>query len=58
MPHFIIDCSKQILEQKTPKGIVELVFRTALSSGLFESVDSKVRINPFQYHTQGRKSDN
>ncbi len=35
MPHFIVDCSKNILELKDPKEILNEVFETAFSTGLF-----------------------
>ena len=57
MPHFVLDCSERILEQKTPKEIIEEVFNTAVSSGLFKTEDIKVRINPFTYYTTGGKDD-
>jgi len=53
MPHFIIDCSKQIVEQKTPKDIMQNVYDAADSTKLFLPEDIKVRINPFQYYNTG-----
>jgi 5-carboxymethyl-2-hydroxymuconate isomerase len=49
MPHFILDCSENILKIKEPRKIIEAVFETAFSTGLFEKNDIKVRLNPFKY---------
>ncbi|MFZ4930406.1 5-carboxymethyl-2-hydroxymuconate Delta-isomerase [Chryseobacterium sp. Mn2064] len=53
MPHFVIDCSQDILQQKTPDEIMNAVYETAVSSGLFASNDIKVRIHPYQYFRLG-----
>ena len=58
MPHFVIDCSKQIIKLKSPEEIIQKVYDTALSTGLFLPEDIKVRINPFQYYTTGNTNDN
>lgn len=47
MPHFIIDCSENILNLKAPQEILQAVYDAAESSDLFDSGDIKVRINPF-----------
>ena len=57
MPHFIIDCSENIIEQKSPEDIMQLVFDTAESTGLFEKADIKVRINPYQYFNTANTKD-
>ena len=58
MPHFVLDCSNTILQSKSPESIMELVYNTAKSTGLFEPMDIKVRINPFQYyHVNNSKDD-
>ena len=49
MPHFILDCSENILTLKEPKKILQAVFETAFSTGLFKEMDIKVRLNPFKY---------
>tara|TARA_R110002167_G_scaffold858_1_gene3730 strand:+ start:582 stop:935 length:354 start_codon:yes stop_codon:yes gene_type:complete len=53
MPHFVIDCSENILNKKTPNEIIQRVYDSAEASGLFEDGDIKVRINPFKYYTIG-----
>ncbi|MGH1519823.1 5-carboxymethyl-2-hydroxymuconate Delta-isomerase [Chryseobacterium sp. JK1] len=58
MPHFVIDCSQDILEQKTPDEIMNRVYETAVSSGLFASNDIKVRVQPFQYFRLGDHKKN
>ena len=57
MPHFVIDCSKNIIEIKSPKEIIQRVYDTADSTNLFDKGDIKVRINPFEYYTIGNTSD-
>lgn len=49
MPHFILDCTENILELKEPKEIIEEIFETAFSTGLFQRNDIKVRLNPFKH---------
>jgi len=58
MPHFIIDCSEEVIKLKNPKKIIQKVFDTANSTGLFIPEEIKVRINPFQYYTTGNTQDN
>lgn len=53
MPHFVIDCSKNITELKTPEEIIQNVYDAAESSQLFEPGDIKVRITPFEHYNIG-----
>ena len=57
MPHFVIDCSDNILKIKSPKEIIQNVYDTAESTGLFDKGDIKVRINPFEYYNIGNTQD-
>ncbi|MDF2156452.1 5-carboxymethyl-2-hydroxymuconate Delta-isomerase [Algoriphagus sp. CAU 1675] len=57
MPHFVIDCSKSILQQETPEKIIQKVYDTAESTQLFDKGDIKVRINPFEYFTIGNSQE-
>jgi 5-carboxymethyl-2-hydroxymuconate isomerase len=57
MPHFVIDCSQNILKLKSPEEIMQAVYDTAESTGLFSVGDIKVRINPFQYYNIGNTKD-
>ena len=57
MPHFVIDCSKNILKIKSPNEIIQKVYDTAASTNLFDKGDVKVRINPFEYYTIGDTQD-
>lgn len=54
MPHFIIDCSEEIITQKTPDEIMQAVYDTAEATGLFAENDIKVRINPYKYYRLGK----
>ncbi|MFD0992410.1 5-carboxymethyl-2-hydroxymuconate Delta-isomerase [Tenacibaculum geojense] len=53
MPHFVIDCSKNIIQLKSPEEIIQKVHDTVEATELFEKGDIKVRINPFEYYTIG-----
>ena len=53
MPHFIIDCSENLLLQKNPDEIMQAVYDTAEATGLFAKDDIKVRINPYKYYKLG-----
>lgn len=57
MPHFVIDCSKNVIEQETPEVIMQSIHETALSTGLFAEGDIKVRINSFSQYIVGGQSD-
>jgi 5-carboxymethyl-2-hydroxymuconate isomerase len=54
MPHFIIDCSENIIEQKSPEEIMQAVYDVAEATGLFAANDIKVRLRPFQYFKLGK----
>lgn len=53
MPHFIIDCSENLISLKSPDVIIENVYEAAESTALFDPGDIKVRINPFKYYNVG-----
>lgn len=53
MPHFIIECSKNILRQRTPDEIMDAVYNVAESTGLFAVNDIKVRLQPYPYYRLG-----
>lgn len=53
MPHFINDCSENILAQKNAQDIMQAVYETAEASKLFALNDIKVRINPYQHFKLG-----
>lgn len=57
MPHFIIDCSENIISQKSPKVIMQTVYDTAESTQLFDHGHIKVRINPYKYYNVGGSQD-
>lgn len=58
MPHFVIDCSEEIIKIKTPEEIMQAVYEVAESTGLFADADIKVRINPFKYFKLGPSKTN
>ncbi|KFF73569.1 5-carboxymethyl-2-hydroxymuconate isomerase [Chryseobacterium sp. P1-3] len=58
MPHFIIDCSQDILQQKTPDEIMDAVYETADSTGLFAPNDIKVRLKPYSHYRLGNNKKN
>jgi 5-carboxymethyl-2-hydroxymuconate isomerase len=53
MPHFIIDCSENVLRLRAPEEILREVHDTAESTGLFKKGDIKVRIRAFEHYTVG-----
>lgn len=57
MPHFVIDCSENIIKIKTPEDLIQKVYDTAESTDLFDTGDIKVRINPFKYYNIGNTKD-
>jgi len=54
MPHFIIDCSKNVIQQKDPEEIMQAIYDVAESTGLFAENDIKVRIRPYEYFKLGK----
>ena len=57
MPHFVIDCSENIIELKSPEEIIQSVYDAAESTELFKKGDIKVRINPFKYYNIGNSKN-
>jgi len=57
MPHFIIDCSENILELSSPEDLMQKVHDIAESTALFSQGDIKVRIKPFEHYLVGAKKD-
>ena len=53
MPHFIIDCSENIVQQESPDEIMQAVYDVAEATGLFAVSDIKVRLRPYQYFKLG-----
>ena len=53
MPHFIIDCSENVIQQKSPDEIMQAVYDVAEATGLFAANDIKVRLRPYQYFKLG-----
>ena len=57
MPHFIIDCSENILRMKSPDEIMDAVYQEAELTKLFADGDIKIRINPYVYYKLGEGKD-
>ncbi|WP_264537245.1 5-carboxymethyl-2-hydroxymuconate Delta-isomerase [Flavobacterium sp. N1736] len=57
MPHFVIDCSENVIRLKSADEIMQVVFDAALSTDLFIASEVKVRINPFSYYNNGNTLD-
>ena len=53
MPHFVIECSENIIKIKSPEEIISAVYKIAEDTGLFAIGDIKVRINPYAHFTVG-----
>lgn len=53
MPHFVIDCSENILLLHAPEDILREVHDTAEATGLFKKGDIKVRLRAFEHYTVG-----
>jgi 5-carboxymethyl-2-hydroxymuconate isomerase len=57
MPHFVVDCSQDILEHHTEEQIIARVHRVANSTHLFDEGDIKVRVNLFTTYSVGNKRE-
>jgi len=53
MPHFIIECSKNILDEVSPEELMSAVYEVADATGLFAPNDIKVRLRSFTYYKLG-----
>lgn len=58
MPHFILDCSRDLVEQESPEAIMQAVYDAAEATGLFAVNDIKVRLRPYQYFKLGEGESN
>ena len=57
MPHFVIDCSEDVLKLVDAETVLSNIHHTANKSMLFDEMDIKVRLNPFKenYLVGGKK---
>ncbi len=51
MPHFVIDCSEQVLSLQPAERIMREVHDAAEATGFFARADIKVRIHPYRLYT-------
>ncbi|MGN6248708.1 MAG: 5-carboxymethyl-2-hydroxymuconate Delta-isomerase [Ginsengibacter sp.] len=58
MPHFIIDCSEDIITSIPPEEIMQAIYEVAESTKLFEENDIKVRINSYKHFKLGGEKNN
>ena len=55
MPHFVIDCSENVLLIHSPEEILREVHDTAEATGLFKKRDTNGRIRAFEHYTVGNE---
>ncbi|MDN3691280.1 5-carboxymethyl-2-hydroxymuconate Delta-isomerase [Chryseobacterium tructae] len=55
MPHFIIECSQDILQIRTSHEIMDAIYHAAESTGLFAVDDIKVRLHPYSHYRLGEQ---
>ena len=58
MPHFILDCSSDVITQVPIEVILKEVYYTAARTNLFKLGDIKVRIQPFDHYDVGNERKN
>ncbi len=58
MPHFVVECNTAVLELQSPELIMQTVYDSADSTGLFSKGDIKVRINPYAHYNVGNTKNN
>jgi 5-carboxymethyl-2-hydroxymuconate isomerase len=58
MPHFIIECSENVLRMKTADEIMNAVYDEAMKTSLFAKNDIKVRIQAYSIYKLGEEKDN
>lgn len=54
MPHFIIECSKNITQKVSSKKLLKAVYKEAEASGLFAENDIKARLRYYKKYKLGR----
>ncbi|WP_212005930.1 5-carboxymethyl-2-hydroxymuconate Delta-isomerase [Chitinophaga sp. HK235] len=54
MPHFVIECSQNILEQQPADVIMDTVYDAAETTGLFAENDIKVRLKSYEHYRLGK----
>lgn len=57
MPHFVIECSANVLTMQPAAIIMDSVYATAESSGLFAPNDIKVRLKTYDLYKLGEGKD-
>lgn len=57
MPHFILDCSPEILAAQDRKHLLQSVWDVAQASGLFNPADIKTRLRVFDDYITGGGDD-
>src|SRR5262245_44511347 len=57
MPHFVVDCSQEVLQHHSEEAIIARLHRVANATGLFEESDIKVRVNPYATYAVGGGKD-
>lgn len=55
MPHFVVDCSQEILSTHSEQEIIVQLHKVANKSKLFAENDIKVRVNPFTTYLVGNQ---
>lgn len=58
MPHFIIECSDNVLRMKSADEIMNAVYDEAMSTSLFVKNDIKVRIQAYSIYKLAERKDN
>lgn len=53
MPHFVIDCSPNVLKTRVAAEIIREVHKVAEASELFRVTDIKVRIREYEHYLVG-----
>ena len=53
MPHFIVDCSENVLSHTSEKEVIDSIFEVAKDTGLFDVEDIKVRLRSFKIYRVG-----
>ncbi|WDE01502.1 5-carboxymethyl-2-hydroxymuconate Delta-isomerase [Thalassomonas actiniarum] len=57
MPHFVVDCSAELLTLRSEEEIMHRLHVSAVESGLFKESEIKVRINPYSSYSIGGKRE-
>ncbi|OZG75016.1 5-carboxymethyl-2-hydroxymuconate isomerase [Hahella sp. CCB-MM4] len=57
MPHFVMDCSEDVLDLHYEEEILQQIHSVVNGTGLFDEGDIKIRVNPYAKFSVGNRRE-